>query len=124
MYNYPEGTLIKEIKEVGFDLEFNIKKTWNLYVKLNPYGKGYGFDAVGVTFGSCPSGEEAFEDNTEILDCISFSVAFDGVRHLEIKRENGDMAGYIYYPSHITDLFQKVNELMAEYCQEGAYDLL
>jgi hypothetical protein len=137
-----EGTLISDITLTKYDWSDDPPSTevpvteckfiqvkhekgyevWRLFYTAD--SEGNGFRAVAVSFGSCPADFEAFGPDTEILDYIEFTAMFDGVRHLEVKRNDGEMAGYIYYPSDLTLLFGEVNGLIAEYCQKGSYDLL
>lgn len=99
-------------------------EVWRLFYIEDEDNKGNGFRAVAVNFGSCPGDSKAFEPDTEILDYVTFTAMFDGVRHLRIKGNDGLLAGYLHYPSNLTLLFREVNGLISEYCQEGAYDLL
>lgn len=137
MGNYKEGTLISEIKfnkcmlnsynELPIlEADFVDCGEWRLYYRPHNIGIGSwnGFNAYAVTFGRCSGNSEPFQGDTEILDFIEFSALFDGVRYMEIKRNDNEMEGYLYYPSGLTTLFQEVNKLMEKYCMEGEYDLL
>lgn len=137
MSDYREGTLIRDMKfdkcsvykyeELPvLEADFVDCGEWRLYYRVNSDADNSynGFKAYAITFGSCSGSSEPFQGDTEILDFIEFTVLFDGVRHMEIKRHDNEMEGYLYYPSGLTRLFQEVNKLMEKYCMEGEYDLL
>lgn len=119
-----EGTLLSEIYLDNKPLlEYPyIKVTgWRIFYKIHDTCNG--FTAKVVSFGSCPSDSEPFLGDTEILDYIEITAYFDGVRHLEIRRNDGDTAGYLYYPSGLSDVLNEINKLQDKYCSKGQYDL-
>lgn len=90
---------------------------WRIFYRPFKETEKFGFMAYAVTLGSFPSTSEPFAHDTEINDFIRITAYFDGVRHLEVNRNDND-GGYIYYPTDLTALFDNINTLCEKYCVE------
>ena len=108
----------KPLHECELALECNLGN-YRLYIDRIENG----FYAMAVEFCSAGTALPSVWDcdDLEVDQLFKVTAYSDGIRHLEFNREDGDMAGYIYYPStkDLILLFQKLRELELEMCLDA-----
>lgn len=104
----------KKVSECELALECG-EEMYRLYVRRDV--KSSSFNAIALGHVSCV--QEHWVCQQAVVEVLfEITASCDGVRHMEINREEGDMAGYLYCPNiqGMIALLQKVREIELEVC--------